>query len=264
MTTGDADPPGTDQRFDERYFEDTFGGREPGRLDMRWWSNRWYANIARRCLLKNAGQRLLEVGCGEGLILAQLEDEFETFGIDVSAYAIEQTTRYAASSNCCVADIQESLPDHLTPGSFDLLMARYVFEHIKEPASVLHRLRDLLKPGGVLFFAVPYTESIGARWKGDDWYALQDPTHCSLLSRDQWLHCVRDAGFTIDAESADGYWDLPYISWLPTWLQLPFFVAPSAVACLSGRALLPPRWGENILVFARKPAETKSDKQSTR
>jgi SAM-dependent methyltransferase len=255
MTSGDANPPETDPRYDERYFEETFGGGEPGRLDMRWWSNRWYASIARRCLRQNNGRRLLEIGCGEGLILAQLEDEFETFGVDVSSYAIEQAGRYAPASRCCVADIQESLPDHLHPGSFDMLMARYVLEHVRQPAVALRNLAGLLKPGGILFFAVPYTESIGARWKGDEWYALQDPTHCSLLSRDEWLRQVREAGLPPHAESADGYWDLPYIRWLPTWLQAPFFVTPSALACLSGRALLPPRWGENILVFARKPAE---------
>jgi hypothetical protein len=115
----------------------------------------------------------------------------------------------------------------------------------------------MLRPGGVLFFSVPNTKSIGARWKRDGWYAHQDPTHCSLLQPEEWLRIVQDAGLQTYRESADGFWDLPYIRWLPTWAQFPVFIGPTAVACLSGSAILPPRFGENLLVFARKPVSSK-------
>jgi SAM-dependent methyltransferase len=242
-----------DSRYDEQYFKGTYrhDGLRP--LGMHWWSVYWYAGMARRCLRRLGGRRLLEIGCGHGFMLARLERQFETFGVDISTYAISRTAKFAPRSTCMVADIEQGFPPQLMPGSFDLVVAKYVFEHLHEPAAALHRVADMLRPGGMLLFSVPYTGSLGARRKGPAWYAHQDPTHCSLLSREEWLRLTREAGLVLERESADGWWDVPYVSWLPGWLQLPFVIAPTALSCASGRALLPARWGENVLVFARRP-----------
>ncbi len=246
---------GADERYGESYFKDTFGVDGLSRFSMHWWSARLYAGVARWCLSRYGGRRVLEIGCGHGFILSLLEERFETFGVDLSAYAIEQCARNAPRSRCAVADLEAGLPEHLEAGSFDLVLGRYVLEHLTEPAKVLAALYSLLKPGGTLFYAVPNTESIGARWKGPDWYALLDPTHCSLLEPERWLALTREAGFAIEREFADGYWDLPYWRGVPRLLQAPLFLGPSALACLVARPLLPARFGENILVIARKPED---------
>lgn len=238
--------------YDERYFRETYGVDGLTRFGMHWWSVRWYADMTDWCMRRIRGQRLLEIGCGHGFTLARLENRYETWGVDISAYAIEQAKRFAPRSTCMVADIEQGLPERLQPGSFDLVMAKYVFEHLHDPLGAIRKAATLLRPGGVLFFSVPHTGSIGARRKGADWYARKDPTHCSLLSREKWLRLTVTSGLTVDLESADGWWDVPYVRWLPAWLQLPLVIAPTAVACLSGRPVLPRRWGENVLVFATK------------
>lgn len=204
-----------------------------------------------------APQRVLEIGCGQGFTLARLEARYATFGLDISSYAVEQAARFAPRSRCTVgnADLPFSpaLTPDLTPGSFDLVLAKYVFEHLRDPATALRRTAALLKPGGTLFIAIPYTESFGARVKGPVWFAHQDPTHCSLLPRDTWLQLLADAGLVLDHESADGWWDVPYFSGWPTGLQRLVMLGPTGLACLTGRACLPPRWGENLLLFARRP-----------
>jgi hypothetical protein len=105
-----------------------------------------------------------------------------------------------------------------------------------------------------LLLVVPNTASLGARRKGQQWYARLDPTHCSLLAPDTWRAHLRTAGFSLERESADGWWDVPYLPLLPAALQRPLFALPSALACLSGRPLLPAMWGENHLFFARRAA----------
>lgn len=242
----------TPPAFDENYFRDTYGVDGLTRFGMHWWSVRWYADLTDRCLRRVRGRRLLEIGCGHGFLLARLEQRYETWGVDISDYAILQASRFAPRSNCIVADIGQVLPPDLAPGSFDVVVARYVFEHLRDPQDALRKAASLLRPGGLLFFSVPHTDSLGARRKGASWYARKDPTHCSLLSREEWLRLTEAAGLTVERESADGWWDVPYVSWLPAWLQLPLVIMPTAVACLSGRAILPPRWGENVLIFARK------------
>jgi len=247
-----AEPAG----YDESYFSSVYGTTGLKRFSQAWWSVRWYAQIARRCLQYAGGHRLLEIGCGLGFVLGRLEREFETWGVDLSPYAIRETARFAPASRTMVANIEDGLPPELEPGSFDLVMARYVFEHLHDPQAGMRRVASLLRPGGMLFYAVPHTGSIGARRKGEDWYAStrNDPTHCSLLSPAKWLEITAAAGLEIERESADGWWDVPYFAGIPGWLQLPVFIGPTAVAILSGRAVLPARWGENILVFARLPA----------
>ena len=251
-----APDPGSQQpgdAFDEHYFKETYGCDGLDRFGMHWWSVRWYASVVERCLRAAGGKRVLEVGCGHGFMLARLEREFDTYGIDISEYAIEQAARFAPQSICTVADIGESLPTHLEAESFDLVVAKYVFEHLPHPIDAMRHVASALRPGGHLFISVPNTESIGARWKSDDWYARKDPTHISLLGPQEWLELVDEAGLELYRESSDGYWDLPYIRWLPAWLQFPFFIGPTALSCLTGRAFLPPRFGENLLIFARKP-----------
>lgn len=244
--------PGGDP-YDERYFRETF---RPGDSLQNRVAVAWYARLAARCLKETGGRRVLEIGCGYGAILAALGPAFDRLGIDVSEHAIAEARRRTPEARFEVADIEQGVPAGLVgdlAGGFDLVLARYVFEHLRDPAGTLVRIAGLIRPGGTLLYAVPYTGSLGARWKGPRWYALGDPTHCSLLDRDTWLELTRAAGLAIVGESADGFWDLPYLAGIPRWLQAPVFLAPTVLACLSGRALLPARWGENIIVFARRP-----------
>jgi SAM-dependent methyltransferase len=239
--------------YDEQYFRETYRVDGLRRFGIHWWSVRWYADMTAWCLQRAGGRRVLEIGCGHGFALARLESRYETWGVDISAYAIEQAARFAPRSRCMVADVEQGLPAALAPGSFDVIVAKYVLEHLREPGPALRRIAAQLRPGGLLMFAVPHTGSLGARRKGADWYAHKDPTHCSLLSRDEWLRLTREAGLLIDRETADGWWDVPYFRGLPGWAQLPLFIAPTAVACLARRPVLPAGWGENVIVFARKP-----------
>lgn len=248
-----ATPPGP-SAYDEGYFRDTYGVEGLTPLGMHWWSVRWYAAMADRCLARHGGRRLLEVGCGHGFMLARLESRYEAWGVDISEFAIGCARRNAPRSRTFVADLEAGLPPEVAPGGYDLVVAKYVLEHLRDPAAALRRLAGLLAPGGTLFFSVPYTGSLGARRKGADWYAHKDPTHCSLLPREEWLRLAAAAGLVLERESADGWWDVPYVAGVPAWLQLAAVIAPTAVSCLAGRALLPPRWGENVLVFARRPA----------
>ena len=81
--------PSAPERFGADYFHSVYANTGCRPLDQHWWSMRLYAGIANRLLSQFGGRRMLEVGCGLGYILAALERKYETFGVDVSAYAIE-------------------------------------------------------------------------------------------------------------------------------------------------------------------------------
>jgi hypothetical protein len=47
---------------------------------------------------------------------------------------------------------------------------------------------------------------------------------------------------------------MPQVWWLRGYMPFAGVIVPTILACRSGRAILPPRRGENLLVFTHKPA----------
>jgi SAM-dependent methyltransferase len=246
------DPPAAGS-YGREYFQRAYNLGGPRWTEINWWSVRFYASIAERVLRRGGGSRVLEIGCGLGFVLARLERRFETWGIDLSPYAVERARGFSPGSRLFVGDVTGELPVEVEEGGFDLVLARYVFEHLAAPGPALKRAAGLLAPGGALFYAVPDTTSPGVRLKGDDWYAYQDETHVSLLDPREWLGLTADAGLEVERSFSDGLWDVPYIRGVPRLIQYPMFTLPTIVSVLLARPMIPVGWGENVIVIARKP-----------
>ncbi len=243
------------ESYGEDYFNRAYNLEGPKWTEVNWWSVRFYALIARRLLRARGGRRMLELGCGLGFVLARLENEFETFGVDLSPFAAEKARIFSPRSRVFAGDLTSRLPEQIDRGGFDLVLARYVFEHLEDPARALALSRELLAPGGVLFYAVPDTTSPGVRLKGEDWYAYLDETHVSLLHPDRWLELTRQAGLTVEKAFSDGLWDVPYVPFIPRLLQYPIFSLPTIVSVALTRPMIPVGWGENLIVVATRPRE---------
>lgn len=246
MTPLDSD------RYGKDYYSREFGLDEMRRFNMHWWSVRFYALLAARLLRAHGGRRVLEIGCAHGYTLSWLERDFETWGIDLSTYAVGRAQQIAPRSRTYVADIGAALPEEIGRGGFDLVLAKYVLEHLVDPAAALTRIAGLLAPGGMLLYSVPDTTSPGRRFKGERWFALGDETHVSLLDPARWADLTERAGFSIDRRFSDGLWDVPYLRRVPKLLQYGIFSLPTIVSVLLARPLIPAGWGENLIVIARR------------
>ena len=244
--------PGSD-RYGKDYYSKEFGLDEMRRFNMHWWSVRFYALLADRLLRRSHGRRVMELGCAHGYTLSWLEERYETWGIDISDYAVGRSKTIAPRSHTFQADIGAALPLEIERGGFDLIIAKYVLEHLPQPAEALTRLAGLLAPGGALLYSVPDTTSPGRRFKGDAWFALGDETHISLLDPPQWLQLTQRAGLSVERQFSDGLWDAPYVRFVPRLLQLGIFGFPTIVSVFFARPMIPAGWGENLIVVARKP-----------
>ena len=92
--------------FDENYFSShTYANITFAKYSMYWWSNRFYAMLARRH--GRRGARLLEVGSGMGHLTGQLEDAFETFGCDINHWAVKKSKEAVKKSHLQTASAQE-------------------------------------------------------------------------------------------------------------------------------------------------------------
>ncbi|HYX46977.1 MAG TPA: bifunctional 2-polyprenyl-6-hydroxyphenol methylase/3-demethylubiquinol 3-O-methyltransferase UbiG [Sphingomicrobium sp.] len=101
-----------------------------------------------------AGKRVLDVGCGGGLLTEPLRRlGAEVTGIDASPEVIAVAREHARAMGLEIdyrsGDVQE------LESQFDLITAMEVVEHVAEPAAFLGALARRLAPGGLLLMSTP-------------------------------------------------------------------------------------------------------------
>jgi ubiquinone/menaquinone biosynthesis C-methylase UbiE len=126
------------------------------------------------------GERVLEAGCGVGAqtrILARRNPETNFECVDISKESIEQARGVARQEgiNNAIFKLADILSLPYNPTSFDHVFVCFVLEHLPDPASVLGKFMELLKPGGSITliegdhgsgFWTPETTESRRAWKG--------------------------------------------------------------------------------------------------
>jgi 2-polyprenyl-6-hydroxyphenyl methylase/3-demethylubiquinone-9 3-methyltransferase len=106
--------------------------------------------------LENHAPRVLDVGCGGGILSEALARAgAQVTGIDLSQASIEAAKRHAQAEGLeidyrCVSaeEIAASQPE-----SFDVVTCMEMLEHVPEPGKVVAACARALKPGGQAFFS---------------------------------------------------------------------------------------------------------------
>lgn len=110
-------------------------------------------------ILKNtslADKKVLDVGCGGGILTEQLAIEgADTTGIDLAPSSIEVATKHAASQNISInyecIDIADKA--EISKESFDVITCMEMLEHVPSPQEIIRHISSMLKPDGVAFFS---------------------------------------------------------------------------------------------------------------
>ncbi|MFQ5418545.1 MAG: class I SAM-dependent methyltransferase [Myxococcota bacterium] len=141
------------------------------------------------------GARVLDVGCGRGVLLGALADRgFEVHGVEISAGAARGADPRAQ------IQITDSLAAAGYPdASFDEVIIWHVFEHLPDPRATLGEVHRILAPGGRLVIAVPNFESAQARWTGPAWFHLDLPRHLFHFPLTALGALLRESGFEVDS-----------------------------------------------------------------
>ena len=122
------------------------------------WLDDVQAELVRR---HAAGGRMLEVGCGTGLILDRLRADFdEVVGVDLSEGMLEHARARGLTAHQSSA---ESLP--FEDESFDLVCSFKVLAHVQGIRSAALEMARVLKPGGIVIAEFYNPRSVrGAIW----------------------------------------------------------------------------------------------------
>ncbi|MCA0394822.1 MAG: bifunctional 2-polyprenyl-6-hydroxyphenol methylase/3-demethylubiquinol 3-O-methyltransferase UbiG [Proteobacteria bacterium] len=101
-----------------------------------------------------SGARVLDVGCGGGLLSEALAKAgAEVTAIDLAPELVKVARLHGLESGVKVdyrVQSVEALADE-HPGAFDAVTCMEMLEHVPDPAAILRACATLLKPGGRLF-----------------------------------------------------------------------------------------------------------------
>ena len=143
--------------------------------------------------LAQTGSRLVDVGCAFGFFLKHLDGCYETYGVDISEYAIERARRILKfQDRIRCADVERGIP---FPGSFDVITAFDIVEHLQDPPAAFAQFSRVLRPTGCLVLEFP----TGAPWID------RDASH-RYQSLPHWIALLERAGFHL--MWARGFWTI--------------------------------------------------------
>jgi len=156
--------------------------------DTYWWFQ-GRMQIITNCLethgVLRPGIRVLDVGCGTGLMLQRLTD-VKPIGLDFSHLSMEFCRRRGAE-RLLQADVV-NLP--FQDNAFDLILALDLLEHVERDDLLVDQFHRVLKPGGHAMITVPAHESL---WSEHD-EALH---HYRRYSKDQFRRLLAEGGFEL-------------------------------------------------------------------
>lgn len=206
--------------------------------------------------------RLLDVGCGDGRFLRQMQDlGWEATGVEPDPVAFRAATG-GRKANVLLGTLEEAaLPD----SAFHVVTMNNVIEHLSDPIRTLRECYRVLRQDGSLTVVTPNIESLGRRWFGRAWLHWDPPRHLFLLSAKTLRQCLESVGFEIreartTAREASGTWnissvigrdgvvperDLESLSQRLGLVALSYWVAEHFLMKLAP-------WGEEIVMVARK------------
>jgi ubiquinone/menaquinone biosynthesis C-methylase UbiE len=156
----------------------------------------------------DAGARVLDVGCGTGVLLGRLlgRSPFrEVAGVDLSPGMVAQARRRLPASVRLLVGDAEALP--FAPASFDVVVSASSFHYWPAPVRGLEELRRVLRPGGHLILTDWCDDYLACRIC-DRILRLVNPSHAPIYGRQECGALLSRARFQVT--SLERY----RISWL--------------------------------------------------
>jgi 2-polyprenyl-3-methyl-5-hydroxy-6-metoxy-1,4-benzoquinol methylase len=226
-----------------------------------------YGNLKRRRAIESFqyGGQLLEVGCGTGSFLKEMQrtDRWDCVGIEPNqrAASFAQESLDLPIYHGRFSDIT------FKNGTFDVIVLWCVLEHLDHPVQDIQKTHSLLKKGGWFIFTIPNYESLGKKLFGKYWSGWDLPRHMYIFPRPVLHQILEECGFQVIEKKciASSYYLLGHSLdfWSQSWvgkfpavkkLMTKFYYSWAArLVLLLPLAILDRlKLSTNITIFARK------------
>lgn len=164
-----------------------------------WWRARESAILGELDRLSRppGTQRLLDVGCGDGLFFDKLSLHGVVEGIEPDVRLLDPNGKWRSAIHAVAFD-RDFRPAH----RYDVILMLDVLEHLPEPESALRHGLSLLAPGGRMIITVPAFQWL---WTRHD----EINQHVQRFSRGTFHALAQAAGMTIVRERFLFQWLVP-------------------------------------------------------
>jgi SAM-dependent methyltransferase len=140
------------------------------------------------------GGKLLDIGCGGGVLLhalrQQLPSTWKFWGVEPTVSYASLAARRSGAHVVC-ANYEAGV---LSDGPFDAATCCQVLEHVSDPRGFLAAIHEDLKPGGWLYVEVPDVLDFDSLEPSHDRFMVQ---HVSYFSAPVLRRLLMDEGFDI-------------------------------------------------------------------
>jgi SAM-dependent methyltransferase len=130
------------------------------------------------------GDRVLDIGCGQGLAL----DLFRQLGLEPTGITLGVDYEVCREKGFDVRELDQNFMD-FPEDTFDFLWCRHVLEHSIAPIFTLSEYRRITKPGGHVYIEVPAPNTSA--------HHETNPNHYSVLPFSLWLDLFKRTLFEV-------------------------------------------------------------------
>ncbi|MHC4166254.1 MAG: class I SAM-dependent methyltransferase [Planctomycetota bacterium] len=137
----------------------------------------WFDRISTSLTRGKKGLKVLDIGCGNGLLLRQFKKRgCVCFGSDPSPWASEYAQEYGYTLLGCIEEA------NIDPNFFDIITATSTLEHVARPLEHIKYIMAAVKPGGVVYLTVPNYGSLPIRLRLVKGRLVSPPGHCNYFT----------------------------------------------------------------------------------
>jgi 2-polyprenyl-3-methyl-5-hydroxy-6-metoxy-1,4-benzoquinol methylase len=137
----------------------------------------WFDRITARLTQGREGLRVLDIGCGNGVLLRQFQKRgCVCLGSDPSPWARECAQQYGYTLLPCIEEAD------IAPDFFDIITSTSTLEHVAKPLEHIRQIMRVLKRGGISYFTVPNYGSLPIRLRILKGRLVNPPGHCNYFT----------------------------------------------------------------------------------
>ena len=152
---------------------------------------RFYKRLEQLAENHVAGKTILDLGCGDGVFLSTLSDDWSKQGLEPSASG--STLAKQRNLDVACATLDKSARQYHA----DLISALDVIEHVIDPHQFIDSFKRHLRPGGTVLLLTGDAGSYPARVAGPQWSYLRWCGHISVFSQSGLRKLLDSHGFEV-------------------------------------------------------------------
>ncbi|MBI4706344.1 MAG: methyltransferase domain-containing protein [Candidatus Omnitrophica bacterium] len=165
--------------------------------------DQYYADVGERIIVREIRKygknlKVLDVGCGEGMLGSFLLDDNQVYGVEI----FEEKVKRCCEKGINAKLVRDNDPIPYMDSCFDVVTCCQVLEHLLNPFYMVEEMHRVLKNDGLLVVTVPniYDLITRVRFPFGIWTKIQfgaNLGHIRFYSKKTLIKLIKEEGFVI-------------------------------------------------------------------